>query len=69
MRHLSRRRFAQFAGAAVLAAPHASTQRASVTAQPTVAAVRHREMATVFREGVKYQFGSALPAMQFPNQS
>ena len=33
MRHLSRRRFAQFAGAAVLAAPRASAQRASLTAQ------------------------------------
>jgi putative NIF3 family GTP cyclohydrolase 1 type 2 len=33
MGHLSRRRFAQFAGAAVLAAPHASAQRASLTAQ------------------------------------
>jgi putative NIF3 family GTP cyclohydrolase 1 type 2 len=33
MRHLSRRRFAQFAGSAVLAVPPAFAQRASLTAQ------------------------------------
>lgn len=41
MRYLSRRSFAQFAGSAVLAAPYASAQRASLTAQQLAERIRN----------------------------